>query len=272
MHQHERHRAILRRLQQQHVVTVRDLSDRLSASEASIRRDINELARQGMLKKIHGGAEGIDHPPPLLHGQPFAVTQTINVAAKRAIGRAAAELCHDQESIIINGGSTTYMMARYLEHRRIQVLTNSLPIAQQLLHSPGIRLLLLGGEVFREQNIILNPFDSDGTDNVYATRLFTGAQSISPRGVMETDSILVTAENRLMKQADEIVVLVDSSKFRARGSLIVCELSRVDLVITDTGIADREAAMIESAGVRLLAVETGEKTEASTRSRTASGE
>lgn len=255
MHQRERHRAILRQLQEQHVVTVRNLARRLAASEASIRRDITELARQGALKRIHGGAEAVEHQPPPLHGRPFSVSQTINVAAKRAIGRAAAALCHERESIIINGGSTTFMMAHYLEDRQLQVLTNSLPIAEQLLQTPGNRLLLPGGEVFREQSIILNPFDTDGSEHFYAMRLFTGAQSVSARGIMETDSILVTAENRLMKQADEIVVLVDSTKFHARGSLIVCALERVDLIITDTGVTDRDAAMVETAGVRLLAVE-----------------
>ncbi len=115
--------------------------------------------------------------------------------------------------------------------------------------------MLSGGTVYREHNIILSPFDNDVTRNFYARRMFMGAQGIGPLGLMETDPLLIQAEQKLIHQADELVVLVDSSKFRHRSSLILCGLDRIATVITDWNVEDRDAQMLEAAGVRLLVAE-----------------
>ena len=93
--------------------------------------------------------------------------------------------------------------------------------------------MLSGGTIYREQNIILSPFDNDVTRNFYARRMFMGAQGLGPLGLMEGDPLLIQAEQKLIDQADELVVLVDSSKFRQRSSLILCGLERITTVITD---------------------------------------
>ena len=117
--------------------------------------------------------------------------------------------------------------------------------------------MLSGGIIYREQNIILSPFDNDVTRNFYAKRMFMGAQGIGPLGLMEQDPLLVQAEEKLIGQAEELIVLVDSSKFANRSSLILCPLERIDIIITDDGIDDRTAAMLESADVRLIVVPKG---------------
>ena len=112
--------------------------------------------------------------------------------------------------------------------------------------------MLSGGTIYREQNIILSPFDNDVTRNFYARRMFMGAQGLGPLGLMESDPLLIQAEQKLIDQADELVVLINSSKFRQRSSLILCGLARIATVITDDGIEDREARMLEDAGVTLI--------------------
>ena len=86
--------------------------------------------------------------------------------------------------------------------------------------------MLPGGTIYREQNIILSPFDNDVTRNFYARRMFMGAQGLGPLGLMEADPLLIQAEQKLINQADELIVLVDSSKFRQRSSLILCGARR----------------------------------------------
>ena len=85
--------------------------------------------------------------------------------------------------------------------------------------------------------------------------MFMGAQGIGPLGLMEADPLLIQAEEKLIGQADELVVLVDSSKFDARSSLVLCPLERIDIVITDAGISDRAAAMLEAADIKLIVAE-----------------
>jgi DeoR family ulaG and ulaABCDEF operon transcriptional repressor len=240
------------------VATVPDLCSLTDASEATVRRDIATLHAQKKLRRVRGGAEAIT-PPHFagLAGRPFSVNAQINIAQKQAIARAAVDLCEDGEPIIINGGTTTFQMVHPLATRRMQVFTNSFPIAEHLLKQSKNTIMLSGGAIYREQNIILSPFDNDMTRNFYAKRMFMGAHGIGPLGLMESDPLLIQAEQKLIGQADELIVLVDSSKFANRSSLILCALTRIDTLITDEGISDKAAAMLEAADVTLIVAPAG---------------
>ena len=253
MHEKERHRIIISAVQEKPVVTVPELVELTDSSEATIRRDIAALHVQKKLRRVRGGAEAL-HPPQFvgLAGRPFAVSETINSRQKQLIAREAVALCEDGDAIIINGGTTTYQMVHFLVNRRCQVFTNSFPIAEHLVKHSKNTVMLSGGVIYREQSVILSPFDNDVTRNFYAHRMFMGASGLGPLGLMETDPLLIQAEQKLIDQADDLVVLVDSSKFSKRSSLILCGLKRIATVITDSGIEDRHAAMLEAAGVKLV--------------------
>ncbi|QHQ35904.1 DeoR/GlpR family DNA-binding transcription regulator [Algicella marina] len=253
MHESDRHRVILSAVQDRALVTVVDLCALTGASEATVRRDINTLDERKKLRRVRGGAEALNTTPFVgLAGRPFALNETLHTPEKQAIAAAAVELCEDGEPIIINGGTTTFQMVHPLASRRMQVFTNSFPIAEHLLKNSKNTVMLSGGVIYREQNIILSPFDNDVTRNFYARRMFMGAQGIGPLGLMEGDPLLIQAEQKLIGQADELIVLVDSSKFENRSSLVLCPLNRIDTLITDEGISDRAAAMLEAAEVKLI--------------------
>jgi DeoR family ulaG and ulaABCDEF operon transcriptional repressor len=208
---------------------------------------------QKKLRRVRGGAESIAPPQFVgLAGRPFSVNEGLHIAQKRAIARAAVELCGEGDAIIVNGGTTTFQMVHPLANRRLQVFTNSFPIAEHLLKHSKNTVLLPGGAIYREQNIILSPFEDDGSRHFYARRMFMGCRGLGPLGLMEGDPLLIRAEQKLIGQADELVVLADSTKFAQRSSLILCALARIHTVITDEGISDRDAAMLESAEVRLI--------------------
>ncbi len=258
MHEKERHRIMLSAVQDRPVVTVVDLCGLTGASEATVRRDIATLHMQKKLRRVRGGAEAISPPQFVgLAGRPFSVNETRRIREKQAIARLAVDLCNDGDSIIINGGTTTFQMVHPLASRRCQVFTNSFPIAEHLLKHSKNTIMLSGGTIYREQNIILSPFDNDVTRNFYARRMFMGAQGLGPLGLMEADPLLIQAEQKLIGQADELVVLADSSKFDNRSSLVLCPLDRIDTVITDEGISDKAAAMLEAADVTLIVAQTG---------------
>lgn len=256
MHESERHRIILSAVQERPVVTVPDLCQLTGASEATIRRDIAQLHMLKKLRRVRGGAEAIAPPSFVgINARPFALQEGIHAAEKRAIARAAVDLCDDGDAIIINGGTTTFQMVHPLTAKRLQVFTNSFPIAEHLLKHSRNTVLLPAGAIYREQNIILSPFDEDGSRHFYARRMFMGCRGLGPLGLMEGDPLLVQAEQKLINQADELIVLADSSKFAQRSSLLLCPLSRIHTVITDDRIDDRAAAMLEAADVRLIVAE-----------------
>jgi DeoR family ulaG and ulaABCDEF operon transcriptional repressor len=134
----------------------------------------------------------------------------------------------------------------------LQVLTNSLHIVSALLLQSGTRLLVPAGQVFPEQNIILTVAGDDGMSRFHAPKLFMGAASLGPAGLMQADIILVAAERRLIERADEIIVLIDSSKFEGPSGHVVCHLDEIDTVVTDNGISQQHTKMLQAAGVRVV--------------------
>jgi DeoR family ulaG and ulaABCDEF operon transcriptional repressor len=252
MHASQRDVEILRLLKSQGFVSFRELCGRLDASSATIRRDLERLESEGRIARVRGGARAAGGEPEHLVGAPFELNRTRHAAQKAAIGRAAAALCRPGEAVIIDGGSTTFQMCGHLAGLELQVLTNSLHIIGELLPQPGTRLAAPGGQIFREQNIILSPFEDDGLARYHAARMFMGAAAVGPRGLMQADVVLIQAEQKLLARADQLIVLVDSSKFRASASFVVCDLGAIDVVITDAGITAEESAMLKAHGVEVI--------------------
>jgi DeoR family ulaG and ulaABCDEF operon transcriptional repressor len=267
MHESERRRLILSVLQAKPVATVRELVELTDSSEATIRRDIGALHLQKKLRRMRGGVEALNPVPVTgLAGRPFAINQNLNIDRKRAIARKAVELCADGDEIIINGGTTTFQMVHFLTARWMQVFTNSFPIAEHLLRHSRNTVIVPGGTIYREQEIILSPFENDGSKHFSARRMFMGAQGVSALGIMEGDPLLIHAEEKLISQADELVVLVDSSKFERRSSLILCPLERVTTIVTDDGVSEAARRMVTDAGVKLIVAETPARAEKSAAS------
>ncbi len=256
MHEAERHRIILATVQSRPMASVADLVEMTGTSEATIRRDIAALHVRGELRRVRGGAEAVNPPAQGgLVGRPFSVNETINIAQKRAIARVAAEMCRDGEPIIINGGTTTYQMVPHLASKRLSVFTNSFAIAEYLIHNSRNSVVIPGGTIYREQNVILSPFGGVVASHFFARRMFIGCQGLSRHGLMEADPMVVQSELALIGQADELVVLADSSKFTARSSIILCGLDRISTVITDAGIRDEDRDLLEKAGVDIVVAE-----------------
>jgi len=256
MNERQRHKKILSMLSKQSIVTVHELETALDASIATVRRDINTLAAANLAQKIRGGVEVLTDKtsaPPRLAGNSFNNNEVLHVEEKRAVAREAAALCQDGESIIINGGTSTYRMTEFLETRNLHILTNSFTMADYLLRQSNNQVTLPGGEVYRAQNIILSPYENDtAVDHFYASKMFIGAYAIRQQGLIEADPLLIKAEQKLLKQAEQLVVLVDSSKFETFGSLILCPLDRINTVITDDGVKPDSVQMLEEAGIEVI--------------------
>jgi DeoR family ulaG and ulaABCDEF operon transcriptional repressor len=249
-------------VQERPVATIGELVEMTATSEATIRRDISALHIQGKLRRVRGGAEAL-HPPQFvgIAGRPFKVSEAVNVEKKRAIAEAAVKLCADGDSIIMNAGTTTFQMVHFLGSTRLQVMTNSFAIAEHLIKNTRNNDMVPGGLIYREQAAILSPFEDDVSKNFFADRMFMGAQGVGRLGVMERDPLMVQGERKLINQAEQLIVLVDSSKFAQRSSLIVCALNRVHTIITDDAVSGETAAMIEAAGVKLVITQAAVRSE-----------
>ena len=261
MHSAEREKLILETVNQRGFISFQDLEQRIAASPATVRRDLERMMIAGLLTRVRGGAKkneskNAKRPAPdagqHLTGVPFEENVNLHKAEKEAIGRTAATLCNAGEAVMIDGGSTTLQMCQHVRGLNLQVLTNSLRIVSTLLLQQGTRVLVPAGQVFPEQNIILAASSDDGMQRFHAPKLFMSAAAVGSAGLMQADIMLVGVERRLIDRADEIIVLLDSSKFDGPSGHIVCGLDEIDVLITDRGVSPRHAQMVQDAGVKLI--------------------
>ena len=259
----ERQRAEIVRnlLAERGFLSIADVMAVTGVSAASARRDAGRLADAGVAERVHGGIQAVGEvfsrsmAQTPLSTRSFDVSRTINIEAKRAIARKAVEMCADGDVIIVNGGATTFQMSEFLRGAHLKILTNSYPLAEFLIHETQNRVALPGGEVYRDQKLIVAPFDDDAIQHYSARLMFMSAISIGPLGIIEGDPLIASAETKLLKRAEKLIVLADASKFVARGSLVVCPLSRVHTLITDAGAPPEALAMLREAGVPAIVVE-----------------
>jgi DeoR family ulaG and ulaABCDEF operon transcriptional repressor len=252
MHQKQRHFLILKALREKIAVTVPDLVKTTGASEATIRRDINQLNSQGKLKKIRGGAENATSDlRTALKGKPFELNEKINQKKKKAIAAYAASICDEGDSIILSGGTTLFNMAKALNNKKLTVLTNSLPNLEYLLSNTDSTITMPGGLIYREQNILLSPYEDQITKSFFAKYCFFSALSAGPVGPMEADELIINSVTRFLSQSSSLILLLDSSKFNSRGSLVICPWERIDMLITDSRIDEDKKKWIEGLGIKL---------------------
>ncbi len=255
----QRQQLILDILDEQQFASVRVLSAQLDASEATIRRDITKMAANGQLNKIRGGAEVIGDAAGQgkrgrVEGSFFLAHKEIHASDKRRIAERAVELIDDDEAVIINGGTTTYMMGEYLADRHLSILTNSFVLAQYLTDNGNNQVTVPGGEIYRKQGIILSAFENDTIQHYHGSKMFTGTPGISEQGVTESDPLLIRAEHKLQKQADKLIVLADSSKLGKRANFVFTPLSNVDVLITDSNADPEILRQFEDQGVEVITV------------------
>lgn len=259
----ERHQLILDILFEQNFASVRSLCEQLNTSEATVRRDLTKLEEAGRLQRIRGGAEVLEPGPASLRrhlkGSAFLADIERKPSVKRSLAKRAVELCEDGESIIINGGSSTYMMGEFLADRKLNILTNSFFLARDLIENSENQVTLPGGEIYRKQGIILSAFDNDTIPYYFGSKMFMGTPGIGDFGVMESDPLLIRAEQKLRKQVDKLIILADSSKLGKRSNFIFEPLERVDTLITDTNADDRYIKLFEQHGIDVILVDAEER-------------
>ena len=250
----ERQDVLLGVLRRNRFASVGELAGVARSSEATIRRDLGRLEETGLVRRVRGGAELAEEREPdgAADQLPFEYRKGIQLENKRLIARAAAALCAEGETVMIDGGSTTYQMTEFLRDKRLQVITNSFAIAKDLARGSPCTVILSGGVVHQDSQLVLDPFGEDMFANYTASRLFMGVYGIDETGATNTEALLIKTERAMIDRARTLVVLADSSKFDRRGSLLLCGFEKINVLITDAGIQARHREMLQSRGVQVI--------------------
>src|SRR5262245_49476317 len=243
-----RRRLLLDLITRQGFATLDELVKSSGVSESTVRRDLEALDQSGAVKRTHGGAVFLGE----LRSLPAFEDRTTTAAAeKRAIGQTAASLLDDGDTVLLDGGTTTLEVARSLLGRPLQVVTNSLPIAQLLASSPTIDLILIGGYVYPRTGVALGPLSIATMQGIRVRKAILGAGGIVAEGIYNSNVLLVETERQMMSCGQEVVIVADHSKFGRLALARLCGLDEVQHVVVDQGLPDEHRAMLEAAAVSI---------------------
>lgn len=251
----ERHKYILDSLNKYGFVRITDVANELGVTKVTIRKDVKILEGKGLLYKVHGSARPAN---PHVADLDVYVKDTMNRDAKRLIARRAIEMVEDDDSIIVASGSTIYAFAEEIKARtwrHLNIVTPFLRLGVLLNEADHVNVVQLGGCVHKKSLSVLGEETGRSLDDCICSKLFFGVDGIDPEHGITTSTIdEAKLTRKMMKAASRNIVLADSSKFGQRGFGRICSLEDVDAIVTDGGISEQMAAMIEEAGVDLVIV------------------
>ncbi len=226
-----------------------ELAKELQVSQSTLRRDLEHLERTGVARRTRGGVLYTGSFPGLPH---FQLREPAQWEKKRAIARAAAALIQNGDTLLLDGGSTTYELARLLVGRPLQIVTNSLPVANLFAANAFADLVLVGGIVYPRTGVALGSMAIQMLQHINVRRSLLSVAGINERGFFNSNLLLVETERAMMQAADEVIVLADSTKFGHKSLAFLAPLERVDCIVADEELSPKWQERIRRAGVRLV--------------------
>ena len=233
----ERKRFIMDKLSQTQQVEVLDIIDAFQVSAITARRDLDQLEKEGLLVRTHGGAIKVNTPSTR---KLFSYDEKamLNKDRKEYIGELASRLVQESDVIFIDSGSTLFHMCNYLKTiRHLTVITNSLPVAAELVGYPNIRINLIGGELDHERKAVYGLVSEITLDHYHTNKAFIGADGVSlAKGLTTYDEKEAAISRKIAASSDEVFLLCDSSKIERNSSVKFAPLSILKALVTDDAL------------------------------------
>ncbi|MGB8259406.1 MAG: DeoR/GlpR family DNA-binding transcription regulator [Terracidiphilus sp.] len=250
MNQFERHSRIRGAFAGKEFISLQELCDLLGASKATVRRDLIEFENSGLLERVHGGAKIL--APVKDESLDFKFLSASCPEEKARIGQMAAGLVEDGQTVLLSGGSTALEVARSLFDRPIQIITNSLPVAQVFLDCHHAEVTLTGGYLYPRLGIQIGPVCERMVKGISADIGFLGIRGITESGLSDNNAMVVESLRAMMKSAQRVVVVADRTKFGRNAMLHVAGLDEVNQFISDSQLDPRYRSMLEERGIACL--------------------
>lgn len=248
----ERRKKILNMLEKNGQVFVHELSEEFDVSEVTIRNDLELFESKKLLIRSRGGAMKYENSV----GMDFQLSDKdkINYAEKIRIGKKAAALVNPGETIILDSGTTTMEIAKNLSpDDAINVITNAFNIANQLINSPNINIIVPGGTLRKNSHSLVGPLAEKSIRNFYVDKVFLGVDGFDTAQGAFTPNIEEASLNQIMIEiSKEVILVADSSKFKRRSLAFICPVNKIDIVVTDEHISREDQNRLADLGVKVI--------------------
>lgn len=249
----DRRSSILNVVRDSKRVSTRRLSELFNVSEVTIRQDLALLEEQGWIARVHGGAESTVR---LQAEETLAEREILNLQQKQRIGKAAAELVRDGDTILLDSSSTAFQMTPYLaEKSGLKVITNQFHVARVLTPVPSLHVVLLGGTLRVESWSLVGPLAEDMLSKLHASTGFFGTAGITlSRGLTDADPAEAQIKQAMARIVDRVVVLADETKFTRQAMMQTIPLDRVSRIIATTQAPQEVCASLQARGITVQTV------------------
>ena len=245
----ERRQRVLDLVSKRGFVALAELAEAIHVSESTIRRDIDYWKHKGVVRPTRGGAVYVGNGGTLPALEERSASQ---LEEKRAIARAAAARVRDGDTVLLDGGTTTLEVARLLVGRPVQIVTNSLPVANLFASRREADLVILGGYVYPRTGVALGPLASRMAEDIHVHLYMLSVSGLTPKGLFNSNLLLVETQKQMMRCADEVVVLADHTKIGQKALAFLCELTAIDTLIVDRGLNPEKRAVIANGEAKLI--------------------
>jgi DeoR family fructose operon transcriptional repressor len=238
----DRQKKLLDILRTRQSASLEQLAEELGVSSSTVRRDVDALCGQGVVESTRGGVLFRGRSPAMLDLDQRMQEQ---VDAKRAIGKAAATMIEPGMTVYFDGGSTIHYTVQQLEVRPIQVVTNSLTVANHFANDEGVELLVLGGAMYPRSGVMVGPITMQALAEIHADVMIFSVAGVYETDIFNTNLAMVQIEKLALKQAARKILLADAGKFGRKGLARVCSIEDLDLIITDAAISETWKANLQ---------------------------
>ncbi len=247
----ERQQQILRLLGRQQRLSVLDICEQFSISEATARRDLEALESEGKLQRVHGGAIPIDQAPPEL---PILEREGEQPDEKKRIGRATAELIADNETVFLGSGTTVLEVARNLRNRQnLTVISNSLPVLNILAGLPRIAVISLGGMLRDSELSFIGHLTEQALSEIRADKVIIGTRGVSLEHGLTNDYLEETLTDRaIMKIGREVIIAADHTKINRVSTALLAPLKNIHALVTDSKADRKFTQALRKQGIRVI--------------------
>src|SRR6201996_5307263 len=247
----ERRTQILQMVRSEGRVRVNELATKFNTSAVTIRSDLNELHQRGLVLRSHGGAV---LPDTILRESPVNERLKTHSEEKRRIGAMAATLINDGEIIILDSGTTTLEIARQIKKMQgLQVITNGVNIAAELLDADKVQTFIVGGTLRVDSASIVGRSAEEMFDQFSADKVFLSGAGCDPDFGVSGANLDETMVNRAMLRiAREVILVADASKFSKRSMVRIAQFSEIDTVISDSGLRSELQEKVRGLGCNLI--------------------
>ncbi|MDR3440029.1 DeoR/GlpR family DNA-binding transcription regulator [Telmatospirillum sp.] len=251
-----RRRKLMDQLGATDIVRVADLAQSFQVSEITVRRDLDELAEQGLIERVHGGARLIAHRP----ADAAEGTDAGQVGKKRLIAAAAARLVRPGDTVLLSGGTTTLAVFREISRMDVRIITNNATVLGEMTDDTAATLFVLGGEYNRDTRALNGDLTNLTLNEIYGTICFLGTNAMSQHTGLTSSIYAAASINRLMATQckGNVVVVADSSKIGKTSHFVSLPLSQVRVLVTDDDADQGELAAYRNSGIETVVCRPGQ--------------